>query len=302
MEELMEVQVQEVNENKENKKKKQKMDYVIEGNVAKFTTSQGIEFMVDAEDADRVSKYSWCVNNHGYVVGRVNGKVVSLHRFILGVLDSEDRTLIVDHRDFCKVNNCRSNLRICTNQENQRNRKDVKGIYKNPNNTYQAYIAVDGEKIHLGTYESEQMARAVRLIAEKEYFGEFSPNVDLYEDAETLKLYEEAMASIEYLHKNECRIDEDENVVYVTVSGKGITKEFVINLDDYEKIKRYKWYMITNGLIEARVDGEHQKLTRVLLGLKKGDRSKRVRFIDGDNLNYRRNNLEVIECKVKTKN
>ena len=53
--------------------------------------------------------------------------------------------------------------------------------------------------------------------------------------------------------------------------------------------------------IEARTDGENQSLTRVLLGLTKGDRTKRVKFIDGNNLNFRRENLKIIECKTKNK-
>ena len=276
-------------------KKKQKMEYTVKDGVATFVDSKGRTFFVDSDDAERVAEYTWCVNGNGYVQCWVTGKYVYLHRFVMGLVDSEDKTLMVDHRDGRKVNNCKENLRICTNQENQRNRKDVKGIYKNSNGTYQAYIAVDGKQIHLGTYESEQMARAVRLIAEKEYFGEFSSNVDLFEDPETKRLYEEAMESIRLRHKNKVRIDED--VVYVTASSK----EFVIDLEDYEKIKNYKWYN-ERGRIRAWIDGELQQLARHLLGLPKGDRTKRVRFKDGNNLNFRRENLQVVECKTKTKN
>ena len=125
-------------------------------------------------------------------------------------------------------------------------------------------------------------------------------NVHLFNDPEIVRLYEEAMASIEHLHKNEVRLNDEDNVVYVTVLDKGIIKEFVIDLADYEMIKEYKW-CVGNGSIASWINGELQLLTRVLLGLPKGDRTKRVTFIDGDNLNFKRENLKIIECKTKNK-
>ena len=186
------------------RKKNEKMQYTVENGIATFTTSSGIEFIVDEEDAERVVEYGWWVNDNGYIQGWVNGKTVRLHRFLMGLLES-DKTLVVDHINHDKTNNCKCNLRICSHQENQRNKKDVKGIYKTSNGTYQAYIYVDGKKIHLGCYESEQMARAVRLIAEKEFFGNFSFNVDLFDDVETKRLYEEAIASRRKCKKKESK-------------------------------------------------------------------------------------------------
>ena len=284
------------------KSKRLKMDYVIEGKIAKFKTKSGVEFIVNSKDAERVAKYTWYICN-GYVQGRVNGKCVFLHRFILGLLDSEDKTLVCDHIDRNKLNNCKSNLRICTQQENSWN-KECKGYHKLPNGRYQAYIKVDGKSISLGYYDTEEQARAVRIMAEKELYKEFSSKVDLFNDVEIKRLYNEAMASISidkyrYKNQNKYRVDADNNLVYVTVTSKGISNEFVINSEDYEKIKDYKWTVATKEQIVARVNGEQQYLARFLLGLPKGDRTKRVKFKDGDKSNYRRNNLEVVECKSK---
>ena len=298
MMEEMNVRVQGVNENKENKKK-QKMEYVIEGDVAKFTTSQGIEFTVDAEDAERVSQYRWHVNDNGYVKGRVTGKNVRLHRFLLGV--ESDNTLMVDHINHDTLNNCKGNLRICSNQENQRNRKDVKGYRELPNGKYQVYIVLDGKFHNLGCYDTPEQANSIRVMAEKRHFKQYSSKVDLFEDPDILALYEQAISSIEYLHQNKYRIDEDENVVYVAVSSKDITKEFVVNLEDYHIIKDYKW-CINKGQIVGWINGEIQQLSRFLLGLTKADRTKKVKFKDKNNLNFRRENLKIIECKTKTKN
>ena len=298
MNEVMELQVQGVNKNEENKKK-QKMEYVIEGNVAKFTTSSGVDFFVDSEDAEMVSQYRWHVGK-GYVNTRINGKLVKLHRLIMNLLDSEDKTLVVDHADRNPLNNCKCNLRVCTHKENNRN-TNAKGYSRRSDGRFDVYIMVDGKSIYLGRYTTEEQARAVRIMAEKDYFGEYSSKVDLFEDSEILRLYEEAMASIEHLHKNEVRLNDEDDVVYVTVTSKGISKEFVMDLDHYEMIKSYKWCVNNKGQIVTNVNGEKTLLARFLLGLPKGDRTKRVTFIDGNKLNFRRENLQVVECKTKKK-
>ena len=276
--------------------KRKRLQYTVANGIATFTTHKGDTFTVDEEDAERVAEYTWWISTStGYVIGYVNKEDVALHRFLFN-LNSEDKVL-VDHMDFCKVNNCKSNLRLCTNQENLRN-TNAKGYRKTRCGTYQARIAVDGKEINLGCYATPELANAVRIIGgEKVYFGEFSPNADLYEDVELLALYEEAMASIEYLHKNKARVDGD--VVYVTVSGVDETKEFVIDSIDYDKVKDFKWYD-DRGQIKAKVTGEKQSLARFLMGLTKGD-NKIVRFIDKNNLNFKRENLQVVKCKSKTK-
>ena len=303
MNEVMEVQVQGVNENKENKKK-QKMKYTVKDGVATFVDSKGRAFTVDEEDAERVAEYTWCVTDRGYVAsGNVEGESTRLHRFIMG-LGKEDKDLVVDHIQTGlenRANNCKSNLRICSHQENQRN-NNAKGYTKLLNGKYQPYISLEGKKIYLGCYDTEEQAKAIRIQAEQELYKEFSSNGHLFEDQNRLRLVEEALASIEYLHKNKVRLNDEDDVVYVTVSSKGIIKEFVIDLADYEIIKSYKWCANNKGQIVTRVNsGEMQLLARFLMGLEKGD-NKRVKFIDGNNLNFRRENLKVVECKTKAKN
>ena len=285
----MELQVRE-NESK----KKQKMDYRIEGDVAVFTTSQGVEFMVDAEDAERVAEHTWCTDDKWYVNTHINGKLVKLHRLIMNLLDSEDKTLVVDHADRNPLNNCKCNLRVCTHKENRMN-ANTKGYSRRSDGRFDVCIMVDGKSIYLGRYTTEEQAKAVRIMAEKQYFGNYSSKTDLFEDSETKRLYEEAMESIRLRHKNKVRIDED--VVYVTASSK----EFVMDLENYEKIKDYKWHINNKGQIIGRIDGEIQMLTRVLLGLEKADKNKRVKFRDGNRLNFKRENLKIIECKTKNK-
>ena len=288
----MNVQVQEVNESK-GSKKKQKMEYTVKDGVATFVDSKGRIFTVDSEDAERVAEYTWHVTDRGYVKsGNVDGEFIRLHRFIMK-LGKDDNNLVVDHIQTgleSRANNCKSNLRICSNQENLWN-NNAKGYTKLPNGNYQAYIKMDGKYINLGCYETEEHARAVRIMAEKEHFGNFSSNKHLFDDPETLRLYNEAMETVKRNSKyNEYRIDGD----IVILKASNCDEEFIIDLEDLKLIENHTW-RINNGRV---ANGSNQQLQRYLFGLEKGD-NKIVRFIDGDKFNLRRENLQVVEFKKK---
>ena len=294
----MEVQVQDVNENK-GSKKKQKMEYTVKDGVATFVDSKGRTFFVDSDDAERVAEYTWYVNDRGYVVSsNVDGEQVRLHRFIMK-LGKDDKDKVVDHIQTGlenRANNCKSNLRICSTQENSRN-NNAKGYHELLNGKYMAYINMDGKFINLGYFETEEHAKAVRIMAEKEHFGNFSSNKHLFDDHETLRLYNEAMETVKRNSKyNEYTINGD----IVIIKASNANEEFIVDLADFEKIKDYTW-CYGNGKIVANIVGKMQQLNRVLLGLEIGEK-KRVRFIDGNNLNFRRENLKVVECKTKAKN
>lgn len=64
--------------------------------------------LVSTEDYEKVSQYKWNKTKDGYVCGRVNGKVVKMHRFIM----DEPKGLIVDHKDRVRTNNQKENLRM----------------------------------------------------------------------------------------------------------------------------------------------------------------------------------------------
>lgn len=79
--------------------------------------------IVDLQDVERLKNYTWNVNNCGYLSARmtINNKSVNnqIHRFILNL---QDPNICVDHYDFNKMNNRKSNLRICTKAENNQHR------------------------------------------------------------------------------------------------------------------------------------------------------------------------------------
>jgi hypothetical protein len=118
-------------------------------------TKKGEEIFVDDEDYELVCEYTWFLNTYGYAITNIihdgKRKQQSIHRMILGVSDSK---VLVDHINWNKLDNTRSNLRLCSQSENCRNRgpqKDntsgVKGLnYDKQRNRWIAQIKLHGKR------------------------------------------------------------------------------------------------------------------------------------------------------------
>jgi hypothetical protein len=52
-------------------------------------TSKGQKILIDPDDFEKCSKYSWCISKTGYAVANIRGKVTKMHRYILGVKDAK---------------------------------------------------------------------------------------------------------------------------------------------------------------------------------------------------------------------
>jgi hypothetical protein len=79
---------------------------------------------VSEEDYEHLNKYKWHLSTGGYAQSSINKKVVLLHRYIYtDILKQDIKYFIVDHIDNNRLNNTRTNLRVCTHSENTRNRK-----------------------------------------------------------------------------------------------------------------------------------------------------------------------------------
>ena len=130
--------------------------------------------IIDLDDVDEIKKYKWCLNNIGYVINREFGL---LHRLIM----NPDTDMVVDHINHNKLDNRKSNLRICTKQQNNMNKKvrkdntsGIKGIWWNKSrNKWTAEIMVNSKKHHLGDFSTKEEAAKARMNAEIEYFGEY---------------------------------------------------------------------------------------------------------------------------------
>ncbi len=151
--------------------------FEIDGDVLRIHTTNGDVILADAEDYDKLKDHSWTVSNNGYAVSRINKKLVRMHRLLLGAENTKD---VIDHRNFDKLDNRKSNIRICSQKDNARhvrvknNSTGHKGIRLTQHGKYAARIMVDRKEIWLGSYSNIEDAIAARNKAELQYFGEFA--------------------------------------------------------------------------------------------------------------------------------
>lgn len=161
-------------------------DVRIEGDVAylQITDRHGnlkCEALVDAADVPMLKSLDarWGLSTKARgrraIHARINGRLVMLHRFLIG-----SDPPMVDHINGDPLDNRRSNLRVATNAENQRNRgpqknnrSGMKGVTRNRKG-WMARIKVDGKPMHLGTFSSpDEAARAYDLAAQVHH-GQFA--------------------------------------------------------------------------------------------------------------------------------
>lgn len=152
--------------------------------------------IVDAEDYEWLSQHKWYAYWHArtqsyYACRNQNiappgekwkNTVVRMHREILGLKRGDPRR--GDHQDGNTLNYQRHNLRIATNSQNAMNRKKTvantsghKGVYLRKDkiaHPWGVFVKVNGKMIHCGFYATKQEAIAVRIEAEKKYYGEFA--------------------------------------------------------------------------------------------------------------------------------
>lgn len=151
--------------------------------------SPSLKMLIDKDDYERIRMLSKSrmtpkrgakENDPIYARMRVNGKVVLVHRLVLGL---KIKHFDVDHINHNTLDNRRCNLRICTRFENLQNR--TKSINNKSGYTgvswskcrmrWKANIMVRGFQTHLGFFEKKEDAIVKRLEAEVKHFGDFMP-------------------------------------------------------------------------------------------------------------------------------
>jgi hypothetical protein len=146
--------------------------------------SDGFYAYVDAADYEWLSQWAWHLQD-GYAVRWDHGKKIYMHRQIM----QPPEGMVVDHINRNRADNCRSNLRVCTRDENMCNRvkragsiSRFKGVgYRKRNHRWYAELVYEGEPVWFSFFESEIEAARAYDYAAVQRFGPFA-NLNLPEE------------------------------------------------------------------------------------------------------------------------
>jgi len=139
-----------------------------EYSIIKF--KDGKKIKVDNHLYVLLNEHSWYECN-GYARALVNSKREYMHRLVVDAKKVEE----VDHINGDKLDNRILNLRIATRSQNNMNRENTAGVwFSKQKQKWIAEITINRKKIHLGLFKEKKDAIAVRINAEKVYFGEYA--------------------------------------------------------------------------------------------------------------------------------
>lgn len=150
-------------------------------------SSNGQDIILDDEDFERLKNFHWNITCDGYVrnskyLRKQNGKDkykhTLMHKLILLVPDG----FFIDHKNGNKLDNRKGNLRICTNSQNQMNRRKGSGFssrYKGvhwhkKHSKWIVQIRVNGKPTHVGCFDSEKHAALAYNKSAIKHYGEFA--------------------------------------------------------------------------------------------------------------------------------
>jgi hypothetical protein len=137
---------------------------------------EGFYTYVDAADFEWLNQWTWRLHD-GYAVRVEKRKYVYMHRQIMPPPEG----MVVDHRNRNRLDNTRPNLRVCTPQENSRNRTKQTGATSRfygvmrlkDSGRYRAYTYYKGHPISCGCFADELEAarahdyKAVQVLGEE---------------------------------------------------------------------------------------------------------------------------------------
>lgn len=144
----------------------------------KFTVfiplTKGQVAIIDGDDYEKVKKHKWCADSHNnnlfYAKTTVKGSNLRLHRLIMGA----PKGYVIDHINRNGLDNRKSNLRVCSQLENSRNRaldkknkSGHRGVhFDTPRNKWFAQLRYNGKTWPLGRFNTKEEAIQARLAAE----------------------------------------------------------------------------------------------------------------------------------------
>lgn len=159
----------------------------LDGDTAYVPLTKGLRAMIDHEDAHLVCSMRWSVTSHGYARAaytRQDGttETIFMHRILVGAAVGQ----YVDHIDGDKLNNRKTNLRLCQQYQNMANRgapRNSSTGYKGVSlcretGRYRAILNFRGKVYRLGRFQTAiEAAHAYDAMASR-LLGQFArPNI-----------------------------------------------------------------------------------------------------------------------------
>ena len=149
--------------------------------------TKGQVAIVDDDMFDYLNQWKWQASEqkNGKFYAQRKIKVNSLRKCIMMhrlIVNNTDIKLHTDHINGITLDNRKINLRICTNSQNQMNKKvqinnknGLKGVsFNKEKKKYEVSITIKGNKIFLGYYFNPIDAAKAYNEAAIKYFGEFA--------------------------------------------------------------------------------------------------------------------------------
>ena len=152
-----------------------------------YCTNTGNPFYFDLEDYDKIKDYTWYETKNAktnLLMSRdFNSNMPIRMHILLGYKN-------YDHINRNELDNRKENLRECTKSENamncpikENNTSGFTGVsFDKKQNKWHSYIGINGKRINIGKFNNKDDAIRARLKAEKEYFGEFAGQKNLFEE------------------------------------------------------------------------------------------------------------------------
>ena len=151
-----------------------KNKFVIEDKIVKIYYLDETYFIIDIEDLELVSKYTWGKRDGGYPYYRTVKGSLHLHRLFF----TYNMGLCIDHINRDTSDNRRCNLRLVDYSTNTYNRTYIpnksgyKGVYKRSDRDgWQVQIWRKGKCHYLGTYKNIDDAIKARKDGELKLYG-----------------------------------------------------------------------------------------------------------------------------------
>lgn len=130
--------------------------------------------MVDDEDFERLNKHLWHITN-GYAATYINGKHILMHRLLMRPRNKQ----IIDHQNHNRLDNRKTNLRLCNHSKNAMNiakswgTSKYKGVSRH-RDQWRVQITVNYKRVFAESAPTEREAAMIYDLNAPFYFGEYA--------------------------------------------------------------------------------------------------------------------------------